>query len=345
MDFGPRGSLLSSPGSQIGSFRGVPNQACGFGAQDVRMDDRQSFEARTLSVPLTQRSIGDDSITLGPQGGLARGMSFRGPSGISSNYTTDASPASGDSRRVATGMNGFNSLSERTTYGSREDLMPRGSDLSFDRSHASSAARSQRSSFTQNVPPEKGLSEERLYDMSVAAIKGFYKDVERDLLVKLLVNLTRSHDGVLSQVQLVKGIESVLSTLEDAVNNAPKAAEFLATRSQRSNFTQNVPPEKSLSKERLYDMFVAAIKGFYSARDEKEVAWCIKTERDLLAKLLVNLTRSHDGVLSQVQLVKGFEYVLSTLEDVVNDAPKAAEFLGRIFAKLIIKRLKCPFGP
>ncbi|KAK8639806.1 hypothetical protein V6N13_138175 [Hibiscus sabdariffa] len=301
MDFGPRGSMLSSPGSQMGSFRGVPNQARGFGAQDFRMDDRQSFEARTLSVPLTQRSIGDDSITLGPQGGLARGMSFRGPSGISSNYTTDASPASGDSRRVATGMNGFNSLSERTTYGSREDLMPR---YGADRSAMPTA-------YDHSSSQERGMS---------------FGNRGPDL----------------------------------SFDRSPASS---AARSQRSSFTQNVPPEKGLSEERLHDMSVAAIKEFYSARDEKEVALCIKdlnspsfhpsmialfvtdsferkdVERDLLAKLLVNLTRSHDGVLSQVQLVKGFESVLSTLEDAVNDAPKAAEFLGRIFAKLIIENV------
>nr|KJB21748.1 hypothetical protein B456_004G038200 [Gossypium raimondii] len=99
------------------------------------------------------------------------------------------------------------------------------------------------------------------------------------------------------------------------------------------------------------------------ARDEKEVALCIKDlnsqsfhptmialwvtdsferkdmERHLLAKLLVNLARSRDGVLSQDQLVKGFESVLSTLEDVVNDAPKAAEFLGHIFAKIIVENV------
>lgn len=34
-----------------------------------------------------------------------------------------------------------------------------------------------------------------------------------------------------------------------------------------------------------------------------------------------------------------FESVLSTLEDVVNDAPKAAEFLGRIFAKAITEHV------
>ncbi|KAK8650468.1 hypothetical protein V6N13_140107 [Hibiscus sabdariffa] len=297
MDFGPRGSMLSSPGSQMGNFRGMPNQARGFGAQDARMDERQSFEARTLSVPLPQRPIGDDSITLGPQGGLARGMSFRGPSGISSTPTADASLASGDSRRVATGLNGFNSLSERSIYGSREDLMPR---YETDRSA---------------VPTD--------YDLLNAQDRGMNFG-------------NRSPDH--------------------SFDRSPAAA---AARGQRPSSAQNVPSEKGWSEERLHDMSMSTIKEFYSARDEKEVALCIKdlnspsfhpsmialfvtdsferkdVERDLLAKLLVNLTTSHDGVLSQVQLVKGFEAVLSTLEDAVNDAPKAAEFLGRLIAKLI----------
>ncbi|GMJ01434.1 hypothetical protein HRI_003812700 [Hibiscus trionum] len=237
LDFGPRASMLSSPGAQVGSSRGSPTQHRGPGAQNVRMDDRQSFEARNLSVPLPQRSVVNDSITLGPQGGLARGMAFKGPPAMSSTPLADVSPISGDSKNTAAGLNGFSSP-------------------------AASPAQGQISGFTQNIPPEKSWSEERLMEMSMAAIKEFYsardekevglcikdlhsqsfhptmvalwvtdsferKDMERDLLAKLLVNLARSHDGVLSKVQLVKGFESVLSTLEDAVNDAPKAAEFL----------------------------------------------------------------------------------------------------------------------
>ncbi|KAE8673538.1 Eukaryotic translation initiation factor 4G [Hibiscus syriacus] len=241
MDFGPRASKLSSPGAQMGSSRGSPTQHRGPGAQDVYMDDRQSSEARNLSVPLPKRPVGDDYITLGPQGGLARGMAFRGPPATSSTPVADVSPISGDARRTATGLNGFSSPAA---------------------SPAASPAQGQTSGFTQNIPSEKSWPEERLTEMSMAAIKEFYsardekevalcikdlhsqsfhptmialwvtdsferKDMERDLLAKLLVNLARSHDDVLSQVQLVKGFESVLSTLEDAVNDAPKAAEFL----------------------------------------------------------------------------------------------------------------------
>jgi len=38
-----------------------------------------------------------------------------------------------------------------------------------------------------------------------------------------------------------------------------------------------------------------------------------------------------------------FESVLCTLEDVVNDAPRAPEFLGRIFARVIIEKV-APFN-
>ncbi|KAE8702023.1 Eukaryotic translation initiation factor 4G [Hibiscus syriacus] len=248
MDFGPRASKLFSPGALMGSSHRSPTQHRGPGAQDVYMDDRQSFEARNLSVPLPKRPVGDDYITLGPQGGLARGMAFRGPPATLSTPVTDVSPISGDARTAAC-LNGFSS--------------PAASPV---------------------ASPAQG---------------------------------------------------------------------------QTSGFTQNIPSEKSWPEERLMEMSMAAIKEFYSARDEKEVAFCIKDlhsesfhptmialwvtdsferkdmERDFLAMLLVNLARSHDGVLSQVQLVKGFESVLSTLEDAVNDAPKAAEFLGRIFAKII----------
>ncbi|RVW95252.1 Eukaryotic translation initiation factor 4G [Vitis vinifera] len=190
----------------MGGFRGLPSpQVRGFGAQDVRLEDRQSYESRTPSVPLPHRSIGDDSITLGPQGGLARGMSIRGPPAMSSGPLGDISPGSGDSRRLTAGLNGYSSVPDRTTYSSREEIMPRyiperfggpsaydqsstqdrnlqyvnrdvrTPDRGFDRSLATSPpARAHGPAVSQNVPPEKVWPEERLRDMSIAAIKEFY---------------------------------------------------------------------------------------------------------------------------------------------------------------------------
>ena len=116
-----------------------------------------------------------------------------------------------------------------------------------------------------------------------------------------------------------------------------------------------------LPEEILQEKAILTIKEFYSAKDEKEVGLCMKElnapsfypslvslwindsferkdlERELLAKLLVNLCKSQESLLSQTVLLQGFQNVLSTLEDAVTDAPKATEFLGRIFAKVILE--------
>ncbi|KAK1684437.1 hypothetical protein QYE76_045322 [Lolium multiflorum] len=114
-------------------------------------------------------------------------------------------------------------------------------------------------------------------------------------------------------------------------------------------------------EEILQEKAILTIKEFYSAKDEKEVGLCMKElnapsfypslvslwindsferkdlERELLAKLLVNLCKSQESLLSQSALLQGFQHVVSTLEDAVTDAPKATEFLGRLFAKIILE--------
>ncbi|XP_058008245.1 eukaryotic translation initiation factor 4G isoform X2 [Hevea brasiliensis] len=304
-DFGPRGSaMLSSPNAQMGGFHGLPAQVRGYGTQDVRFEERQPYEARTLSVPLP-RPLGDDSITLGPQGGLARGMSIRGLPAMASTPVADLSASSGDSRRIAAGLNGFSTVSERPAYSPREDFVARYAPERF----AVPAA------FDQMSAQERNMSY-----------------VNRD---------TRNQDRSFDRPH---------------ATSPPATAQVPAV-------TQNIPSEKVWPEEKLRDKSMAAIKEFYSVRDEKEVALCIKElnslsfhpsmislwvtdsferkdmERDLLAKLLVNLAKSQDGILTPPQLIKGFESVLTSLEDAVNDAPKAAEFLGRMFAKVVLENL------
>ena len=207
MEFSPRGSTLLSPSNaHSGGFRGMPSPARGFGSQDartdVRVDERHSYEGRT-PVPLTQRPMGDESITLGPQGGLARGMSVRGPPSMSAAPLPELSHNPGDSRRMTAGLNGFSSHSERATYNPREDLIPRivpdrfggpaaydqssgpernisfggrdprSSDRSFDRSLTAPPTRSHGAALTENVPSD--MLEEYLRDKSLGAIKEFYR--------------------------------------------------------------------------------------------------------------------------------------------------------------------------
>ncbi|XP_057998983.1 eukaryotic translation initiation factor 4G isoform X2 [Hevea brasiliensis] len=304
MDFGPRGSaMLPSPNSQMGGFHGLPNQVRGYGTQDVRFEERQSYEARTLSVPLP-RPLGDDSITLGPQGGLARGMSIRGPPATASSPVADISPSPGDSRTTA-GLNGFSTVSERPAYSPRED-------------------------FIRRYAPDR-----------VAVPAAFDQMSAQDHNMSYVNRDPRNQDC---------SFDRPLAT------SPPAQAQIPA-------FSQNILSEKVWPEEHLREKSMAAIKEFYSARDGKEVALCIKElnfpsfhpsmialwvtdsferkdmERDLLAKLLVSLARSQDGILTPSQLVKGFESVLTTLEDAVNDAPKAAEFLGRMFANVVLENV------
>jgi translation initiation factor 4G len=207
MDFGPRGStMLSSPNAHMGGFRGFPSQVRGHGNQDVRHEDRQSYEARTVSVPLPQRPLGDDSITLGPQGGLARGMSIRGTPAITVAPVSEISPSPSDSRRMAAGLNGVSAILERSNYSPREDLIPRYSpdrfavppthdqmsgqernmnyvnrdlrnlDHGFDRPLGSSSlTNTQGPSFAQSIPTGKMWPEEQLREMSMVTIKEFYR--------------------------------------------------------------------------------------------------------------------------------------------------------------------------
>ncbi|KAL2460930.1 Eukaryotic translation initiation factor 4G [Abeliophyllum distichum] len=304
MEFSPRGpGVLSSPSSQVGGYRAVPPQLRSYGSQDVRWEERHSFENR-MSVPLPQRPIGDDTVTLGPQGGLARGMAFRGLPPASSIPLSEMA-SSGDSRRMGPGLNGFSSMPERTAYGQREDHMPRyipdrfTSPPIYDQSH----------------PQERNTTHGN-------------RDVTH-----------RDHD------------------FDRSLPTSPP------TRDGPPTVMLNVSSEKVCDDKHLQDMSMSAVKEFYSANDENEVALCIKelnapsfyptmisiwvtdsferkdVERDLLTKLLINLTKPPSGLISQDQLIKGFESVLATLEDTVNDAPRAAEFLGRIFAKVILENV------
>ncbi|XP_058743350.1 eukaryotic translation initiation factor 4G-like isoform X2 [Vicia villosa] len=306
MDFGPRGSSMLSPPAQMGGPRGLSSPARGYGGlQDARYEERQSYEPRTLAVNLPQRPLGNESITLGPQGGLARGMSSRGSTAVSNLSMPDVHSGHGDSHRMQSGINGYNNSSERMPYGSREDPSSR-----YISDRSSSLA-----GYDHSNAPEHNIN---------------YGN--RDL---------RNDDRNLGR----------------PVATSPHP------QLQGPIVSQNASSEKVLSEEQLRDMSLSAIREYYSARDVNEVAQCIKdlnspnfhpsmvslwvidsferknTERDLLAKLLVKLGKSQDGLLTQTQFIEGFETVLSNLEDAVNDAPKAPEFLGRIFAELITESL------
>ncbi|XP_078437967.1 eukaryotic translation initiation factor 4G [Wolffia australiana] len=257
VDYGPRGSnpsLLSSSGAQPAGMRGYPPQRGSFSAtQDVRMEERHAYEARTLSVPLPQRQAGGDSITLGPQGGLARGMSNRG-------QTMGSGAEEASSRRPGS--------SSSNGYG--------GGSLSRD------------------------------------------------------------------QGPVVSG-------------RGPAASERFSVGNE------NTSESRQLSEEDLREKSILAIREYYSARDENEVALCIQElgspsayptvlslwitdsferkegDRRSLSHLLVQLSKPQHNLISASQLSEGFRAVLVNLEETVTDAPKAGEFFGMMMAKVAME--------
>ena len=133
----------------------MPPHSRGFGSQDIRFDEKHQFDSRT--VPLPQRAIKDDAITLGPQGGLARGMSIRGQPPVSNAEL----PSVVDHRRMVSGSNGYNSLADRTS----------------GRTPASSqsAGPSQRPASQEGRSGNKSYSEDDLREKSISAIKEYYR--------------------------------------------------------------------------------------------------------------------------------------------------------------------------
>jgi translation initiation factor 4G len=172
MDYGPRGSAaLASPSSQQGSIRGMPSQSRGFGSQDIRFDERHQFDR---TVPLPQRPIKDEPITLGPQGGLARGMSIRGQP-LASNAEL---PSMVDHRRIVSGSNGFNSSADWTSSTGREEPGSRTPDRASIRPAASSiqsTGSSHRPASQEGRSGNRSYSEDELREKSVAAIREYYR--------------------------------------------------------------------------------------------------------------------------------------------------------------------------
>ncbi|XP_038881666.1 eukaryotic translation initiation factor 4G-like isoform X2 [Benincasa hispida] len=293
MDFGSKApALLPSPNAQIGGFHGFSTQNCGSSSQDPCFKGKlQPSEAKAFPTPLPQRSISDDSVTLGPQGGLARGMFIRGSRSVSSNSLSDLPlPTGNNSQKMVAILSPHGLVSEHATSNSRGDI------------------------------PSRKFSQ-----------------------------------GILGS----ESLDQAMSTQEPAISGLRRCQP---TKYEQPALTPNGHCEV-MSEDHLRDKSIAAIREYYSARDEKEVTLCIKdlnspefhssmislwvtdsferqnTERDLLAKLLVSLIKSKDATLTQLQLLKGIQSVLATLDDAVNDAPKAPQFMGRLLANLMWENL------
>jgi translation initiation factor 4G len=140
------------------------------GSQDIRHDERHQFDNRTV---LPQRVVKDEAITLGPQGGLARGMSIRGQPPVSNTEI----PSVIDHRRIVSSSNGYNSAADWTSSSGREDSNSRLPDRTSGRIPASSqsAVTSQRPASQEGRSRSKSYSEDELREKSVLTIREYYR--------------------------------------------------------------------------------------------------------------------------------------------------------------------------
>ncbi|RWW33263.1 hypothetical protein BHE74_00022097 [Ensete ventricosum] len=252
-------SSTSSSSHQVGGPRGLPSHVRGHGNHDVRLEQRHQYESRTMSLPLPHKGTNDGSITLGPQGGLARGMSIRGHSSISNVSAAESSPVVGDLRRMTRGPDGTNGMTDRISGATYNQLshQDRGNNNSC-RDYNVLGLASERSGLTNDTlggtptavsetrtcPEDENevvlcikelnapsfyptmISLWRLLAQSSTATPRVRTNGKEKLTFRYIVLLSITLFSLITTWLFVR-FESVVSLLEDAVNDAPRAAEFL----------------------------------------------------------------------------------------------------------------------
>lgn len=190
-------TMLST--SQINAVHRMPSYIHGFGGQDVRLDNKHLHESQASSLPLPHTSINDNTIYLDPWG-----MPASGPLVLSCSPPTDINSGFGETIIIQGAPGGYSPVSELLPYNVRQEPISRYSLESFVRpsvydysiqqgnvlyasrdaanlncsygrsSELSSSACLQTHPFAPN-PTEKVFSEERLAELSISAIREFYR--------------------------------------------------------------------------------------------------------------------------------------------------------------------------
>eukprot|EP00250_Pteridium_aquilinum_P019714 c24548_g1_i1 orf=574-6834(-) len=299
---GPQ-SPMFSPNTPMGSgpgIRGQPQVAMRNSfVQDVRMEDRLLLDSRPMPMPLSQRSVDEGPLTLGPQGGLGRGMSMRNQPSVSGRIDVAPGMASSESRRF-----GPVSMAAYSSGG------PLGGERPL-------------------TPPERPLLDRPALAVdrygSGSSNRGL-RHLERTLSDRAVSTPTVS----ISHLQ-PQGISSRPSTApafvplsEEQLKKKSEAAlmEYFSARDLKEA-TQCV---EDLRAPKFYPSMVYT---WIVLSFEKK-----NFERELLAKLLISLQKSDPFILKQEQISQGFQMVMESLEDLALDTPKAPEYLAEMLVML-----------
>lgn len=312
-DHGVRGPAVSpySAGTQMGSLPHMGGSRApqphmgprdrGFTSQDARIVDRAHFDNRSMPSPLTHRASDDGHITLGPQGGLGKGIAGRGqPLPYGRSALADVPPLSAvTSRRTSAGLiSGCNS--DRMPPGMRDDLLTK--------------------TYGAEKPlfAKSGVQERNVFDNDRREFKSSYSSGDKSGKTANDEFQLQEHSSQgmpssqLSEVQLKKKAEMAIK-------------EFYSVRDKKEAAFCVDDLKTPLFHPTMVSLWIT------DSFDRKDV------EVDLLGNLLTYLCMTEPFLLNKGQLLKGLESVLSLLEDNSVDAPKAPEFLGRILAKLVVE--------
>ncbi|OEL19081.1 Eukaryotic translation initiation factor 4G [Dichanthelium oligosanthes] len=309
----------STRGSSALASRGS-SQVRTYGSQNVNLDARYQPLNRPLPVPLHQR-CSDKSIRLGPQGDLGRGMSLCGKPHVPNeifpeiplnSHHGQTSKNSREGSVTGAASNRTNFKASNTSWGTADHASPLLSTVG--QTHTSSTVRKEMCAEAQTLP------EEVLQEKSILTIKEFYRQapIWHALFICCKCYICLRFSFFKKYMLIVSGCHNlIIITLTLYLPCSAKDEEEVALCMKELNAPSFYPSLVSLW---INDSF-----------ERKDL------ERELLAKLLVFLCKSQENLLSQRQLVQGFQHVLSTLEDAVTDAPKATKFLGQILAKVIME--------
>jgi len=291
------------PGAQMGSFqhiggmRGVQPQVGthGFNSQDSRFAAKAHFDDKPLPMPLSHRPSDDSRLTLGPQGGLGKGMAVRERPLISS----------GSNRQMNMGPVSAYSSTNPVQVPFDEQ------DKSLSRIHVAE----------KPLHAKPGMQEKKSFDNERKDIRNTYPSIHKGGMAAS--GEFQSH-GCSSQ-GVPKASSEGMQVSEDRLTKMSSMAikEFYSIRDMK---------EAAMCVEDLKSPWFhpTMVSGWLiNSFDRKDV------ERDALADLLIYLCKTESCSLNHEQLQNGLKIVLSSMEDTVVDSPRAPEFLGGILGKLV----------
>lgn len=312
-DHGVRGPAMPSymTGAQMGSLPhmgGIRGPQAhmglrdrGFTSQDARFVDRAQFENRSMPNPSTHRASDDGHLTLGPQGGLGKGIAGRNqPLPYGRSALADVPPfTSVSNRRTGVGLiSGCNS--DRMPLGMRDEILTR--------THGA-----EKPLFAKSCVQERNVLDNDRREFKNSYSSGDKGGKTANAEFQLQEHSSqRIPSSQLTEVQLRKKAEMAIH-------------EYYSVRDIKEAALCVDDLKAPLFHPTMVSLWIT------DSFDRKDV------EVDLLGNLLTYLCKTEPFLLNEEQLVEGLGTVLFSLEDTTVDAPKAPEFLGRILAKLVVE--------